>query len=106
MSVMKSLHIFAFAVIIASVTQASAQQEVRGVKLQGEASKVFDDKCLACHNRRLIDEAVRNRREMNQVLNNMEKKGVSLTEKERRVIGHFWGQEVFRTEKPDDLPSH
>jgi hypothetical protein len=83
-----------------------AQVDVRGIKQRNEATRVIEEKCLICHNRQLIDEAIKEREEMEQVLRRMEKKGVVLTGKERRVIGHFWGQQVFRPEKSDGMPSH
>ena len=77
---------------------AAAQQDVRGVKLRGEeGSKVIDDKCLFCHNRQRIDKAIKEREDMVQVIKTMEKKGVVLTEKEHQVIGHFWGQKLYKT---------
>lgn len=83
-----------------------AQVDVRGIKQRNEASRVIEEKCLICHNRQLIDEAIKEREEMEQVLRRMEKKGVVLTGKERRVIGHFWGQKLFSPEKSNGLPSH
>ena len=83
-----------------------AQVDVRGIKQRSEATRVIEEKCLICHNRQLIDEAIKEREEMEQVLRRMEKKGVVLTGKERRVIGHFWGDTVFRPEKSNGLPSH
>jgi hypothetical protein len=83
-----------------------AQVDVRGIKQRNEATRVIEEKCLICHNRQLIDEAIKDKEEMEQVLRRMEKKGVVLTGKERRVIGHFWGQAVFRPENSDGMPSH
>jgi hypothetical protein len=34
----------------------------------------------------------------------MEKKGVVLTEKEHLVMGHFWGQKVFKTKERAATP--
>jgi hypothetical protein len=85
--------------VVFAASFSSAQQDVRGVRLQGEASKIFEEKCLSCHNRKLIDEAVKERREMDQVLRSMEKKGVTLTRKERDVLGVYWGQKLFKGEE-------
>jgi hypothetical protein len=102
----KYFMIITMAAVIFSPSQLPAQVDVKGVKLRGEASKVIEEKCLICHNRQLIEEAIKEREEMEQVLRRMEKKGVVLTGKERRVIGHFWGQKVFRPGKTEGLPSH
>jgi hypothetical protein len=97
--------VISFAVsVFFSASFASGQQDVRGVRLQGEASKIFEEKCLSCHNRKLIDEAVMERREMDQVLHSMEKKGVTLTRKEREVLGVYWGQKLFKGGNPTVAP--
>ena len=61
--------------------------------------KVIDEKCLICHNRKRIDDAVKERHDMEQILSLMEKKGVVLTESDRSVIGHFWQQKLFKEKK-------
>jgi hypothetical protein len=94
------------AAVFFSPSLLQAQVDVRGIKQRNEANRVIEEKCLICHNRQLIDEAIKEREEMEQVLRRMEKKGVVLTGKERRVMGHFWGQQVFRAEKTEGMPSH
>ncbi len=85
-------------------TLSAAREDVRGVNLSPPELKVIDEKCLTCHNRKLIDEAVRERKDMEKVLAAMEKKGVVLTENDRKVIGHFWQQRLFK-EKKGETPS-
>jgi len=76
-----------------------AQEETRGVKFRGEELKVIEEKCLVCHNRQRIDAAIKERQEMEQILRQMGKKGVILTDKEHRVMGHFWGQKLYKTKE-------
>lgn len=93
-------HIF-FSILLATVatSPALAQEDVRGVKLRGEGPKVIEEKGLVCHNRQRIDAAIKERREMEQILRRMGKKGAVLTEKERRVMGHFWGKKMYKTKE-------
>ena len=84
-----------FALSLAALP-AWTDQEVRGVKYGLPELKVIDEKCLNCHNRKRIDDAVQDRKDMEKVLSVMEKKGVALTESDRRVIGHFWQQKLFK----------
>ena len=81
-------------ITILAVVPALAQQDVRGVKPAEPALKVIEEKCLICHNKKRIDAAIKERKDMEKILRRMEKKGAVLTENERRVIGHF------RYEKP------
>jgi hypothetical protein len=98
-TVIKSAPLFSVFLSMILTVFANAQQDVRGVMLHSEATRVIDEKCLGCHNRKLIDEAVKDRKQMNDVLKRMEKKGGgTLTRKERDVLGVYWGQKVFKTD--------
>ena len=90
-----------FFILLATATEypASAQEDVRRVKLRVEETRVIEEKCMACHNRQRIDAAVKERMEMEKILRRMEKNGVVLTDKERRVMGHFWGQKPYKSKE-------
>ena len=88
--------ILSMVTMMVSVSPALAQQDVRGVKLRGEEIKVVEEKCLSCHNEQRIDKAVKERRDMDEILKKMGKKGVVLTDRERQVMGHFWGQKMYK----------
>ncbi|MCM2357791.1 MAG: hypothetical protein NDI77_06560 [Geobacteraceae bacterium] len=83
---------------------AAAQEEVRKVKPAQPALKVIEEKCLVCHNRKRIDEAVQERKDLEKILRRMEQKGVVLTESERRVMGHFWPQQPLKGKKGETPP--
>ena len=85
-----------FCTIFLAAPPAWTDQDVRGVKYGLPELKVIDEKCLNCHNRKRIDDAIQDRKDMEKVLSVMENKGVALTESDRRVIGHFWQQKLFR----------
>lgn len=84
---------------ILAAAPASAQEDVRKVKLSRPALKVIEEKCLVCHNRKRIEEAVKARKDMEKILRRMEKKGVALTEAERRVMGHFQYEQPLKGKK-------
>jgi hypothetical protein len=69
---------------------AATQIDVRGVNLRQQGFRVLDEKCLACHNRQRIDAALKERKNMEIITRRMEKKGVTLSERDRQVLGHFW----------------
>ncbi len=92
-------------VVMAGTAQpAVAQQDVRGVQLRQQGLKVIDEKCLVCHNRQRIEEAVRQRKDMERITRLMEKKGAALTENERQVMNHFWRKKLFKS-KAESGPS-
>lgn len=92
-----------FAVLTGAISTAAAQQEVRGVQLRQQGLKVIDEKCLVCHNRQRIEDAVRQRKDMEKITLLMEKKGAVLTEKERQVMNHFWRKKLFKTREEKGL---
>ena len=82
----------------------AAQEDVRKVKLNQEGLKVIEEKCLVCHNRQRIDTAIKERKDVERIVRQMEKKGLVVTEKERQVIGHFWQQKVFKPQGDEAKP--
>lgn len=86
------------------VTPAAAGEDARKVKPEEPALAVIEEKCLVCHNRRRIDAALKERKDMEKVLRRMEKKGVVLTEAERRVMGHFQYEKPLKGKKGEARP--
>ncbi len=84
-------------------TAAVAQQDVRGVHLREQGLKVIDEKCLVCHNRQRIEDAVRQKKDMEKITILMEKKGAALTDKELQVMNHFWRKKLFKTREEKGL---
>jgi AMMECR1 domain-containing protein len=85
-----------FLIALLYAVTAFAQEDVRKVQLEQTELKVIEVKCLACHNRERIDAAVKLKKDREKILLQMAKKGVVLTEGERRVMGHFWPQGPFK----------
>lgn len=83
--------------LLAGSLQAAESEDVRGVALRQQGLKVIDEKCLVCHNRQRIEDAVKERKNMEKITQLMEKQGAALTDKERQVMNHFWNQKLFRT---------
>jgi hypothetical protein len=88
-------------IILASYSIAAEKQNLGGhfKPVDDAAMRVIDEKCLVCHNRQRIDQAVRERRDMEKIQRLMERKGAVLTPKEREVMGHFWKQNPLREKK-------
>lgn len=79
-----------------AVAFGATREEVQGIAYHEQGLKVVEEKCLTCHNRQRIDAAVKSRQDMEKVLKKMEGKGVVLTDKDRRVMGHFWKKSPFK----------
>jgi hypothetical protein len=90
--------------IMALPSPAAALDDAMKVKPRQEGLKVFEEKCLVCHNRQRIDAAVKERKDVERVMRQMEKQGAVLTEKDRQVIGHFWQQKLYKGESNGARP--
>ena len=86
-------------IMLLCAVAASAQEDVRKVKLTPPQQKVIEEKCLVCHNMKRIEAAIKERKDMEKILRRMEVKGVVLTDTERRVMGHFWPQQPLKEKK-------
>lgn len=75
---------------------AASQADVRAISLPPAENKVIDEKCLGCHNRQKIDAAVKQRKNMEKIMRQMEEKGATLTDADRQVLGHFWQQNPLK----------
>lgn len=74
----------------------ATQEDVRGINLQPPENKIIDEKCLGCHNRQKINAAVKQRKNMEKIVTQMETKGAVLTDADRQVLGHFWQQNPLK----------
>ncbi len=91
--------IMVFVLLAGAAMPVVAQQDVRAIHLREQGLKVIDEKCLICHNRQRIEDAMRQRKDMERITRLMEKKGAVLTENERQVMNHFWRKKMFKKEK-------
>lgn len=93
--------IFAMCVILASYSVAAEKQQL-GAHFRSPddaAMRVIEEKCLVCHNRQRIDEAMRKEKDLKKIQRMMEKKGAALTPKDREVLGHFWKQNPLKEKR-------
>lgn len=59
---------------------------------QEEFNRIINEQCVKCHTRDRIDEAIRNGDNVEAILEKMLRFGVNLTERDRNVLGTFWGE--------------
>lgn len=78
---------------------AATPEDVLGISLPPAENRIIDEKCLGCHNRQKIEAAVRQRKSMEKIIGQMEEKGVTLTDSDRQVLGHFWQQNPLKKDK-------
>lgn len=56
-----------------------------------EYQEIIDKRCTLCHTKERIEAAIENGEDINQILNKMLRMGAKLTDREKKVLGTFWG---------------
>jgi hypothetical protein len=81
--------------ILAAAISASAVQvkDLGALQLRGmdEFQKVIDTRCTVCHARERVDIAIKKRQALENLQRRMIERGANLTERDKRVLGAFWG---------------
>ena len=77
---------------------------VPGEALPFEGSATFQEtieaRCTICHTRERVDEAIRAQKDLTPLLQHMVERGAILSERDRKVLGTFWGSPLT-----GDLPA-
>ena len=56
-----------------------------------EYQEIIKKRCTICHDQQRIEEAIKSGENMTQILNKMMSMGATLTDREQKVLGTFWG---------------
>lgn len=57
----------------------------------GEFQKTIETRCTICHTRDQVDSAITGQKDLEALLQRMIERGAILSEKDKRVLGTFWG---------------
>jgi CRISPR/Cas system-associated protein Cas10 (large subunit of type III CRISPR-Cas system) len=81
-----------------ALTASSALGAVSAVSgeltpFEGAASfqETIEARCTICHTRERVDEAIRAQRDLAPLIEHMVERGAILSERDRKVLGTFWG---------------
>ena len=99
---------FASSIVVALAAATSLQAAETGSNLGSvkggdfsEPQAIISNKCTTCHTAQRIDAALAAKKDMVKIQQEMEKKGVTLSEKERDVMGIHWNQQSpLKQKKP------
>lgn len=86
----------------ATVFAAVAVEDLGAHRLRGmdEFQQVIDTRCTVCHTRERVDLAIKKRQELEKIEQRMLERGAVLTERDRQVLGTFWGSPLKEPEGP------
>lgn len=84
------LIISTLALLVAVTAWGGEAHDVRGWDPQTDANDVIDAKCKSCHSRKKVEAAYAKKVDLEAVLRRMEAQGVTLSPREKEVLGIFW----------------
>ncbi len=108
MSVNKLLTALALGVITGGVPAFAAVTAVPGEALPFEGTASFQEtieaRCTICHTRERVDAAIRAQQDLEPLLEHMLERGAILSERDRTVLGTFWGSPLKKDNAPAAPP--
>jgi hypothetical protein len=92
-SLVRALPVVLLLLLAGSAMAADSAQDLGAHRLgsMDEFHRVIDESCTVCHTRERVDIAIRMRRDMEKLQQQMEERGAVLTERDKSVLGTFWG---------------
>jgi len=107
---MKYLYAILFVLVLAlPPAQGANQMENLGAitpTSRDDFHKVIDNRCGICHSRERVDVAIRQRQSLEKLQQQMIERGAVLDNRDKEVLGTFWGQPFSGETKPAPLPVH
>lgn len=79
--------------LTAPAMAAVSSQPTGAVPAEGAAAfqETIEARCTVCHSRERVDEAIRAQKDLTPLLQHMIERGAIISERDRKVLGTFWG---------------
>ena len=68
-----------------------AVHDVHALPGNDEFQNIIEARCTICHTRERVDEAISQQVDIDALLQRMIERGASLSDRDRKVLGTFWG---------------
>jgi cytochrome c553 len=94
--------------LVAAPAAWAAVTAVPGEALPFEGTASFQEtieaRCTICHTRERVDAAIRAQQDLEPLLQHMLERGAILSERDRAVLGTFWGSPLKGEAAPTEPP--
>jgi len=108
MSVNRLLLALALLAALVAPSAVAAVPAVPGEALPFEGAATFQEtveaRCTVCHTRERVDAAMRAQKDLDILLQHMIERGAILSDRDRKVLGAFWGSPL-KGESPPAPPT-
>lgn len=88
--------------ITATAFAAGAVEDLGAHRMRGmdEFQRVIETRCTVCHSRERVDVAIKKQQDMEKIEQRMLERGAVLTERDKQVLGTFWGNPLKESDAP------
>ena len=108
LSVNRALLALALLAALVAPSAVAAVPAVPGEALPFEGAATFQEtveaRCTVCHTRERVDAAMRAQKDLGPLLQHMIERGAILSDRDRKVLGTFWGSPL-KGESPPAPPT-
>jgi mono/diheme cytochrome c family protein len=108
LSVNRTLLSLALLAALVAPSAVAAVPAVPGEALPFEGAATFQEtveaRCTVCHTRERVDAAMRAQKDLDTLLQHMIERGAILSDRDRKVLGAFWGSPL-KGESPPAPPA-
>lgn len=90
---MRTLLVTLLVLLAGSALAADSAQDLGAHRFgsMDEFNRVIDERCTVCHSRERVDVAIRTQQNVEKLQQQMEERGAVLNERDKAVLGTFWG---------------
>ncbi len=84
----------------AGATVAAEDLGAHRMRGMNEFQRVIETRCTVCHTRERVDIAIKKRQELEKIEQRMLERGAVISERDKEVLGTFWGSPLKESEAP------
>jgi cytochrome c553 len=83
-----------------------AVHDVHRLQKSDEFQQTIEKRCAICHTRERVDAALSEQVDLDQLMQQMIERGAVLNDRDKKVLGTFWGSPLKSDEESEPQPSH
>ena len=89
---------------VTAIAVPGAVHDVHRLPANDEFQNTIENRCTICHTRGRVDKALGQEEELDVLLQRMIERGAIISERDRNVLGTFWGSPL-KEEEPASPPT-
>lgn len=89
---------------VTAIAVPGAVHDVHRLPANDEFQNTIENRCTICHTRGRVDKALGQEEDLDVLLQRMIERGAIISERDRNVLGTFWGSPL-KAEEPSSPPT-